>query len=140
MGGKFDTIHGPTLAIPFTFTNATTGESDSDFTFAGGAGSLVPQPVAGSVVGVGIRASAAITAGTMTVKVHKDGTEYPDESAPAPALDSDAQESYASVRPSVLTFAAGEAVGLSLTTTTTLDATNTLDIDGLLYIQLDPNA
>lgn len=132
--------HGSFVAIPFTLTNATTGLSNSDLVFAGGAGTLVCMPNAGSVVGIS-GVTAAITAGTITLKAHNGGTEYADVSAPAPALSSaaDTNGTYGTVRPNVLTFAAGDRLGISATTTTTLDPTNTLDVDAVLWIQLDPD-
>lgn len=132
--------HGSFMAIPFTLTNATTGLSNSDLVFAGGAGTLVCMPNAGSVIGV-TAVTAAITAGTITLKPHKNGTEYTDVGTPAPALSStqDTNGTYATVRPNALTFAAGETLGISATTTTTLDPTNTLDVDAVLWVQLDPD-
>ena len=132
--------HGSFMAIPFTLTNATTGLSNSDLVVAGGAGTLVCMPNAGSVVGISA-VTAAMTAGTITLKAHKAGTEYADVSAPAPALGTayDTNGTYGAVRPNVLTFAAGETLGISATTTTTLDPTNTLDVDAVLWVQLDPD-
>jgi len=135
MGDEFNPKHGAMLAIPFSFTNITTGASAQDGVLAGTTTVYVP-PKAGSVVGISVRASAAITAGTITVKAHKDSTEFTDSGSPAPVLSSSAQESYAVVRPNAVTFAAGEGVGVSVTSTTTLDPTNTLDVDGFLHIIL----
>lgn len=135
----FHTKHGQFLAIPFTLTNATTGLSNSDLTFAGGATTLFVAPQAGSVVGISANC-AAITAGTITLKPHKAGTEYTDVGTPAPALSSaqDTNGTYATVRPSALTFVAGDTLGISATTTTTLDPTNSLDVDAVLFVQFDP--
>ena len=131
--GKFGAI----IAIPFGKADLTTGESNSDLTAE--QSTLHIMPAAGSVVGVGIRAGGTITAGTITAKPHKAGTEFTDASTPAPAVSSSAQGSYASCAPGKLTFAAGDALGVSVTTTTTLNPTNTLDVDCLLFVQLNPN-
>jgi hypothetical protein len=135
----FNPKHGPAMAIQFTYTNATTGLSNADLTFAGGATTLVVAPQAGSVIGISANC-AAITAGTITLKPHKASVEYADAGTPAPALSSahNTNGTYATVRPSALTFAAGDTLGISATTTTTLDPTNTLDVDAVLWIQLDP--
>jgi len=130
--GKFGAI----LAIPFSKADLTTGEANSDLT--AGQGTLHVMPVGGSVIGIGIRSNAALTAGTITAKAHKASTEFADVGAPAPACGSAAQASYASVRPGALTFDAGDTLGVSVTTTTTLDPTNTLDVDALLYVQFNP--
>lgn len=135
----FHTKHGSFMAIPFTLTNATTGLSNSDLVFSGGATTLAVMPQAGSIVGITANC-AAITAGTVTLKPHRASTEYTDAGTPAPVLSSaqDTNGTYATVRPSALTFVAGDTLGISATTTTTLDPTNTLDVDALLWIQLDP--
>ena len=129
--GKF----GAVVAIPFSHANATTGESNTDLTL--GQSTLAVMPGAGSVVGISIRAGGAITAGTITAKPHKAGTEFTEVGTPAPVCSSAAQASYASVRPKALTFDAGDTLGVSISTTTTLDPTNTLDVDAVLFVQLD---
>lgn len=131
--GKF----GAVVAIPFSKANLTTGESNSDLT--AGQDTLQVMPVSGSVVGISIRSNASLTAGTITAKAHKAGTEFVDAGAPAPACSSAAQVSYATVRPGAVTFAAGDTLGVSVTTTTTLDPTNSLDVDAVLFVQLDPS-
>lgn len=128
--------HGALLSIPFAKTNLTTGESNTDLVLAGG-GTLAVMPKAGSVVGIAIRSTGALTAGTITAKAHLAGTEFTDASAPAPVISSDDQESYAVARPRALKFTAGQNIGVSVTTTTTLDPTNTADVDALLLVQLD---
>lgn len=133
--GKFGAI----VAVPFTLTNATTGNSNTDLAVGGGALTYFVAPVAGSIVAISANC-AAITAGTITLRAHNAGTEFSDTGAPAPALSStqDTNGTYASVRPGVLTFAAGATLGISATTTTTLDPTNTLDVDAFLFVQLNP--
>lgn len=139
MSDNFDSKKfGATLAIPFSKANLTTGESNADLTL-GGAGTTYVAPAAGSIVSISA-ACAAITAGTITLKPHKAGTEYTEAGTPSPVLssDNDTNGTYANVRPGALTFAAGDTLGISATTTTTLDPTNTLDVDAVLHIQLDP--
>lgn len=130
---------GSVVPIPFTFTNATTGESDSDLTFAGGASTLFVAPQDGHVVGISARANAAITAGSITFSPHKAGTEFTEDGIPQPVLNSGAQASYANATPRAISFDAGDTLGVSITTTTTLDPTNSLDIDCVLFVALDPN-
>ena len=138
MGDEFDAgKHGAILAIPFSKANLTTGESNSDLT--AGQDTLHVMPAAGSVIGISIRSNASLTAGTITAKAHKTGTEYTDTGAPAPACSSAAQVSYATVRPGAVTFSAGDTLGVSVSTTTTLNPTNSVDVDALLFVQLDPS-
>lgn len=133
--GKFGAI----LAIPFTKTNVTTGAANEDLTFAGGALPYFVAPGAGSVIGISANC-AAVTGGTITLKPHIASTEFTDTGIPTTVLSStaDTNGAYATVRPGALTFAAGNTLGISATTTTTLDPTNTLDVDAVLFIQLNP--
>lgn len=128
---------GAYLNIPFSKTNLTTGESNSDLVLAGG-GTLWVAPAGGSVVSVTSRVNAALTAGTITVKTHAAGTEHTQADAPTNALSSAAQATYDTAAPGLVTFAAGDTLGISVTTTTTLDPTNTVDIDASLVVQLNP--
>ena len=138
MTDQFNPKHGPVTAIPFAKSNLTTGESNTDLVLAG-TGTLVCAPKAGSVVGLSLRATAAITAGTITARTHKAGTEFAETGYPSAVLSSTARESYAVVRPRALRFAAGDTLGLSVTTTTTLDPTDTNDVDALLFVVFDPD-
>ena len=138
MGDEFNSKHGSVIAIPFYKTNLTTGESNTDMVLPS-AGTLHTMPKAGSVVGISLRCTAAITAGTITGRVHSGGTEIATAGYPTAVLGSASTGSYGTVRAGALTFSAGDALGISVTTTTTLDATDSLDIDGLLFVVLDPD-
>lgn len=133
----FDPKFGQVVPVLFQHSNATTTESDVDMTVL--IDTLWVAPFAGSVVAITARANAAITAGTITLKPHKAGTEYAETGTPAPVLSSAAQSSQAMVRPNALTFDAGDTLGVSYSTTTTLDPTNSLDMDACLLVQLDPS-
>jgi hypothetical protein len=138
MATEFDAKHGAFLAIPFAKSNITTGASNEDLALAGALTTFI-APAAGSVVGIS-GSCPAITAGTATLKPHKASTEYAEVGTPAPVLSStqDTNGTYATVRPGALTFAAGDSLGISVTSTTTLDPTNTIDVDAVLFIQLNP--
>ena len=138
MGDEFNAKHGNVIAIPFYKTNLTTGEANTDMLLPS-AGTLHTMPKAGSVVGISLRVTEAISAGTITGRVHSSGTEIATTGYPTAVLGSASTGSYGTVRPGALTFSAGAALGISVTTTTTLDATDTLDIDGLLFVVLDPD-
>ncbi len=128
---------GAYLTIPFSKTNLTTGASNEDLALAGG-GTLYVAPYSGSVVALSSRSAAAITAGTITVSVHAASTELTQAASPTNALSSAAQATYDTAAPGLVSFAAGATLGISVTTTTTLDPTNTLDVDGFLVVQLNP--
>jgi hypothetical protein len=127
------------LALPFQKADATTQLTNSDLLYGGGALTYFTAPGPGSVLGVSGNCQA-ITAGTLTLTPHKGGTEYAETGVPQPVLNAtnDVAGSYATVRPGALTFVAGDQLGISVTTTTTLDPTNTLDVDATLFIQLNP--
>lgn len=133
-GKKF----GSVLAIPFSKSNITTGASNEDLGLLG-AGTMFVAPAAGSIIGISAMC-AAITAGTITLTPHKASTEVATTGVPQPVLSStqDTNGTYATVRPGAITFAAGDTLGISVVSTTTLDPTNTLDVDAFLFIQLNP--
>lgn len=128
---------GAYVAIPLSKTNLTTGESNTDLVLAGG-GTLFVAPSAGSVVSLSARSAAAITAGTITASVQAAGTELTQAASPVVTLSSSAQTGYDNAAPGLVRFAAGATLGVSVTTTTTLDPTNTLDVDAFLHIVYDP--
>lgn len=139
MATEFDAKkHGAIVAIPFSKANITTGASNEDLGL-GGAGTLVTAPAAGSIIGISA-SCAAVTAGTITIKAHKAGTEVTVSGAPVPVLSSanDTNGTYVTSPVGAVSFAAGDTLGLSVTSTTTLDPTNTLDVDAVLWIQLNP--
>jgi len=138
MATEFDsTKWGAYIAIPFQKSNLTTGASAEDLALAG-AGTLFCAPAAGSIIGISA-VTAAITAGTITLNAHKNSVEFTQSGAPAAVLSSDfdTNGTFATVRPGAVTFAAGDTLGISATTTTTLNPTNTLDADAVLIIQLN---
>lgn len=130
--------HGAIIAIPFSKANLTTGASNEDLGLGGG-GTTFVAPRSGSVVGISA-SCAAITAGTITLTPHSDSTEIAVQGTPIPALtsDNDTNGTYVNARPGAITFAAGARLGISATTTTTLNPTNTLDVDATLFVQLNP--
>lgn len=141
MSDAFDSKKfGGILAIPFAATNVTTGASDQDLVLGSAlAAAVYIPPRAGSIVAISA-ACGAVTAGTITLKAHRTSVEVTEVGAPAPALSSnnDTNGTYATVRPGAVRFSAGQPIGLSITSTTALDPTNTLDVDAFLHIQLDP--
>lgn len=139
MSDAFDTKkNGAVVAIPFAATNLTTGASNQDLVLAG-AGTSFVAPCAGSIVGISA-SCAAITAGTITLTPHSDSTEIATTGTPIPVLssDNDTNGTYVNTRAGAVTFAAGARLGISATTTTTLNPTNTLDVDAVLFVQLNP--
>jgi hypothetical protein len=144
MGDEFDAgKYGTIVAFLFGVANAVASQTNVDLAAADSSGNtLVTMPAGGSVVGLSVRASTAMTAGTVAFKAHKDSTEFAQSGYPSLTLGSTAavtNESYASIRPGVLTFSAGEAVGVSYTSDATFAPTNTNDFSVALFVQLDPN-
>lgn len=145
MGDEFNAgKYGAILALPFGVANAVTNQSATDLTVSDATyvNTLYTMPKGGSVVGISVRASAAVTAGTCSFAAQKDGTEFAQSGYPNPTLNSTSgtsQESYASIRPGILTFSADEALGVSYTSSTDMAPTNTNDFAVLLFVQLDPN-
>lgn len=139
MADYFDKKFGAHFCIPFGKANATTGESNTDLSVPGsGQGTLWVAPCAGSIIGISGMVNASVTAGTVTLRAHSNSTEEAETGYPAPAISSAAQASYATCAPGVIRFAAGDKLGISMTTTTTLDPTDSLDVDAFLYVVVDP--
>lgn len=135
--GKF----GAVVALQFGVANLVTSKTNEDLVAADVSGNTVlVAPKSGSVVGISIQGSAAVTTDSVIVKAHKDSTEFPQTGAPAPTLDTtNTLQSFANIRPGVLTFAAGDGLGVSYTTTSNVAPTNTNDISVTLFVQFDPN-
>ena len=142
MGDEFNAgKYGAIVAIPFYVANIVTSKTNEDIALPG-TNTVHTMPYGGSVVGISVKLSADVTAGTMSLRAHKDGTEFAQSGYPNPSLSSVAGvsgASYASIRPGVCVFDADEGVGLSYTSDATLAPTNTNDIDALLFVQFDPN-
>jgi hypothetical protein len=133
--GKF----GAEFGFMYGVTNATWSASNVDLTTPSGA-KYFCAPVAGSVVGLSVVSSAAVTAGTATFKAHKYSTEYAG-SSPTCGLNetgATALASYATLRPGVITFSAGDTLGVSYTSDATFAPTDSIDFSAVLWVQLTP--
>jgi hypothetical protein len=143
MGDEFNAgKYGAIFGIPFGVANAVTNQTNTDLTCSDATyvNTLFVAPKGGSVIGISVQASAEVTVNSATFRAHKDGTEFAQSGYPAPALNTTStQQSYASIRPGVLTFSAGEGLGVSYTSTTNMAPTNTNDFTAILFVQLDPN-
>lgn len=132
--GKFGSI----VAIPFSDDNIAASATATDLILKGG-GTLIVAPYSGSIVAIGAMVNAAVTGGILTVNVHKASTEFAAVGTPAPVLDTATYTtySYGTVRPGAVTFSAGDTLGLSYTTTAGFLPDGSLDLDAVLYIQLN---
>lgn len=134
--------YGAVFALQLGVANAVTNKTNEDLALAdASAVTLMVMPTSGSVVGIAVRASADVTAGSVNFRAHKDSTEFAQTGYPNPALNSttSVRESYVSIRPGILTFSAGEALGVSYTSTTDCAPTDSNDYAVALFVQLDPN-
>ena len=130
--GKFGSV---VVFGPFTASNVTTEASNQDL--AVGQMNYAVVPYGGSVVGISACLSAAVSAGSITVRAHKASTELGAYGYPTAVLDAtNTIASYGSAAPGAVTFSAGDRLGLSIVSTTTLDA-ETKEIDAYLILQLN---
>jgi hypothetical protein len=139
--GKFEAAKfGAIFPIQFSDENIVTNQSNTDITMLGAGNTLFVPPKAGSIVAISARLTAAVTAGTLTIKAHKDGTELTESGAPVLTMTSasNSQEGNSSCNQGVARFAANQGVGLSYTSTTDMAPTNTNDVDAWLFVALDP--
>jgi hypothetical protein len=122
---------------PFTAANVEDDNSNSDLAY--GQSSYAIMPADGSVVALSVYANAAVTHGSGSVRAHSSSTELGATGYPNPTLNTtNTQVSYASVRPGAVTFSAGDKLGISIVTDTTWSP-ETLEVDGWLFVQLDPS-
>lgn len=137
MADKFDPKFGQVVALgPFTAANITTGAANQDLALAS-AGTTITMLHAGSVVGLSLEPVGTVTGGSITASVHASSTEY--GNTPAPVSDAtNTAGTYATARPGAVTFSAGAKLGVSVSSTTTLAPTNTVDVAAVLYVVYDP--
>jgi hypothetical protein len=137
MGDTLDPKFGNAVALgPFTAANVTTGAADQDLALAS-AGTTITMLGAGSVIGLSLEPVGTVTGGSITAKVHKASTEL--ANTPAPVSDeTNTLGTYATKRPGMVRFAAGDKLGVSVSSTTTLAPTNTVDVAAVLYVVYDP--
>jgi hypothetical protein len=137
MADKFDPKYGQVVALgPFTAANITTGAANQDLALAS-VGSTITMLHAGSVIGLSLEPYGTVTGGSITASAHKSSSEL--ANTPAPVSDeTNTLGTYATVRPGVVSFAAGDKLGVSVTSTTTLAPTNTVDVAAVLYVVYNP--
>jgi len=137
MADYLDPKFGNVVALgPFTAANITTGAANQDLALES-AGTTITMIQSGSVVGLSLEPVGTVTAGSITAKVHKASTEL--ANTPAPVSDqTNTNGTYATVRPGMVRFSAGAKLGVSVSATTTLAPTNTVDVAAVLYVAYDP--
>lgn len=143
MADIFDPKFGQVVALSFVASNINTGASGTNtfLTLASGVNTLATQPYSGSVVGLAVKANANVTTGTAAFSVHKEGTAYAQASGITATLTTasgSSNKGYGTLRPGVLTFAAGDGVGINYATATNYAAT-TVDYDATLFVVFDPS-
>lgn len=140
MADYFDPKFGQVVALHFNVSNVDTAATNTDLTVPDGVGTLSVMPYAGSIVGLAIKANANVTAGTVAFNAHKESTEYSQVSSLLTTLTTASGSSnigYSTVRPGVLTFAAGDGIGVSVSSATNLAATS-IDYSATLWVLLNP--
>ena len=129
-----DTFHpkfGPTVALHFQASNIDTGASGTN-TFG-----ILP----GTTNTLAVKANGNVTTGTAAFNVHKNGTAYSQVSSLLTTLTTASGSSnigYSTARAGVLTFVAGDQIGMNYLTATNYAAT-TVDFDAILYVTLNPD-
>ena len=140
MADYFNPKFGSVVRLGFHVSNVDTGQTNVDLSCNSQIGTLMTMPYSGSIVGLAVKANANVTAGTVAFQAHKDSTEYAQASSVGVTLTTAAGSSnkgYGTVRPGVLTFAAGDGLGVSVSSATNLAAT-TVDYSADLYVTFDP--
>lgn len=137
MSDTFAPRHGSLAVFHFIQANVADAQTNVDLALADvGTNTLVPMPAAGFVAAVACKLNAAVTAGTLTIQAHASSTEYGQAEAPAAVLStSNTTFNYDTARPRAVNFAAGDQLGLSITTASLLPD-GTADLDAWLYVML----
>jgi hypothetical protein len=107
--------------IPLTFAQANVAASQTDVQLKDASGQVegLSMPFAGEVLAVSVDLTAAATAGSLAVGVTKGGTEA---AATVQTLTTAAAATKAFPR-GTMTFAAGDKLGVEITTAAAWDAT-----------------
>ena len=143
MADTFNPKFGAVVALHFQASNIDTGASGTN-TFAilpGTTNTLAIMPAAGSVVALAVKANGNVTTGTAAFNAHKLGTAYSQASSLLTTLTTASGSSnigYSTARAGVLTFVAGDQIGVNYLSATNYAAT-TVDFDAILYVTLNPD-
>ena len=119
-------------ALPFNQTNLADANGDMEDWEASNI-LTPPMPWAGHVLAVSLYTNADLTGGVVTFSPTVNGTL---KTALAAVLDDTNQEAYATVAPGIVTFSAGDNLGVGYTKTGTVAPTTT-DVVGLLWVLLN---
>lgn len=142
MADYFDPKFGAICSLSFIKSNIDTGASSTNsyVTLASGVGTGATMPYGGSIIALSVSANANVTTATVAFNAHNGGTGYAQASGITTTLTTAAGSSnagYSSVRPGVLTFAAGDKIGVNYASATNYAAT-TVDYDVTLWYVLNP--
>lgn len=140
MPKQFEQIAARGQIVPIVFVQDAVAASQTDAQLniqeVSGGMALAVQglslPWAGSVVGISVDTSAAATAGSLAVGVTLDGTE---QSATTQTITT-ATAASAVFPQTAVPFAAGQKLGVEITTSGTWDAV-TADLAVVVYVLLD---
>lgn len=142
MGDTFNPKFGAFTALQFVKSNPDSSASGTNtyMTLSSGIGTSAPMPYAGSIVSLAVTGNANVTAGTIAFGVHNAGTAYAQQSGLTATMTTAAGASniaYSNVRQGVLTFAAGDKIGVNYASATNYAAT-TIDFDALMVVCFNP--
>jgi len=141
MADYFDPKFGQVCSLVFIKANPdTSASSTNSFAADAAVNTGIAMPYAGSVVALSVSANANVTTATIAFNVHNGGTAYAQASSLLTTLTTAAGSSnvgYTTVRPGVLTFAAGDKIGVNYASATNYAAT-TVDYTAVLYYVLNP--
>lgn len=123
------------LGLPFNQTNLADANGDMEAWEASNTLSP-PMPFAGTVVGLLVYTNADLTGGTVTFSPTVATVL---KTALSAVLDDTHQQAYTMIAPGLVTFAAGEKVGIGYTKSGTV-APTTSDVVGELLVVFDTGA
>ena len=124
--------------VPFHFyvMNLATTQAGLNLNVNTGTSTGITRPYAGSVVGITVSCNAAITTDVATFHAHKNGSTSGLTLCAAVINGTNSTGSYATIAPHQLKFAAGDRIGLAVTSGDAF-APATVDVDGVLWVQMN---
>jgi hypothetical protein len=140
MGDAFAARHGGLAQYHFHWTNLAASATNTDGLLDNITGiSLAVMLKAGSVVGLSATGSAVVTGDDAVFSVHSNGTELTDPQSPQVTLDTTTTNyGYDTARPQAVRFAAGDKLGVSVTTAAGFLPDGTAEFIAVLFVQFDP--
>ena len=139
MTDQFAGRHGNLAMYHFHWLNLAASATNTDGLLENvTAITLAVMPASGSIVGMSVVGTAAVTAGTGIFTPHLASTEFTDQSIPQVTLSTTTPNNgYDTARPGAVTFVAGATLGISVTTDAAFLPDGSAEFIATLFVKFD---